>query len=72
MTNVMLAVKCFAMFGFGTSCMLFPMTNDMKSSLQTFNGNAKRKRNESNVVDQFAQIVQFHSKLIQLSQMLMK
>lgn len=65
----MVACECFLMCAFGTCAMLFPLTKDMKNDLEAININAKRKRTRSNIVSQFSQFVQFHSKLIQLSQL---
>lgn len=46
--------------------MLFPLVNDMKNDLKIINHNAKHKRNRLAMGKQFAQFVQFHSKLLQL------
>lgn len=64
----MVATDCFTVCVFGTSALIFPLTKDMKNDLEAININAKRKRTRSKIVSQFAQFVQFHAKLIQLSQ----
>lgn len=65
--NLMVIVKCFTIFGFGTCSMLFSLTEDIKCSLRTISHTARYKRNRSKSLKQLCQFVQFHSELIQLS-----
>lgn len=64
--NAMVNLKCLAIFAFGTSSMLFPLTEDIKRNLKRINGNAKRNRNQCKVVKQLSTVMQFHSKSMQL------
>lgn len=64
---VMVTLECLAIFGLGTCLMLFPLTKDMKNNLRTISHDARRKKNRSKIIKQFSQFIQFHSKLIQLS-----
>lgn len=62
----MFILKCFAIFGFGTCSMLFPLIKDVTYNLETINGNVRRKKNRSKILNRFAQFLQFNSKLLQL------
>lgn len=62
----MVAVKCLVIFEFGTFLMLFPLTKDVKIMLKSINLKARRKK-EQPIGKLFLQLIQFHSKLIQLS-----
>lgn len=64
----MVAVKCLAIFGIGTCFLLFPLAKDMKLNLKTINNSAKCKQNRLEMVEELSEFVEFHSKLIQLSQ----
>lgn len=64
----MVTLKCLAIFETGTCFMLFPLAKDIKSDLKAINDNAKRKMDRPKIVNQFYKFVQFHSKLIKLSQ----
>lgn len=65
--NVMVSLKCLAIFGIGTCFMLFPLTKDIKNDLKAINRNARHKKKRLKTIDQLTQFVQFHSKLMQLS-----
>lgn len=66
--TIMVTVKCVAIFGFGICSMLFPLIDDMKNNLRSINGNTAFKTSRSRIRNKFSHLVQFHSKLIQLSQ----
>lgn len=66
--NSMVTVKCLAIFGVETCFIVFPLARDVKCNLEMINHNAKCKRNRSKINGQLYEFVQFHSELIQLSQ----
>lgn len=54
-------------FAIGIYLFVFSMVEDIKCDLESINRNAKFKKTRVEVVQQFSGIVQFHSKVMQLS-----
>lgn len=68
--SILVSAKCLAIYLFGTFFMLFPLVNDIKYCLKTINYNARHKKERPKISNQFFQFVQYHSKLKQLSHIL--
>lgn len=65
--NILLAVKCLVVFVFATCLMLFSLAKDVKHNFQAINNNAKCEKDRAQIVNEFSQFAQLHSKSMQLS-----
>lgn len=65
--NSMIIIKCTVLIGVATMPILFPLTNDMKYSLNTIKSSLKDKTKRFKTFKQLSQFIQFHSDTKQLS-----
>lgn len=68
--NLNFLMTSFMSIAIGPNLILISITQDLKCSLKTLNRNARVNKNETEITQQFNQIIQLHSNAKQLSQYL--
>lgn len=65
--DIMSIVECFVLIGISTLPIIFSMTNDIATELNSINVCLRYKKMRLKMAAQFVKIIQFHSDTIQLS-----
>lgn len=65
--DIMSIIECFVLIGISTLPIIFSMTNDIATELNSINVCLRYKKMRLKMAAQFVKIIQFHSDTIQLS-----
>lgn len=68
MTCIVYNVACVLSIGFGAYTFIIALTEDMKINVNAINDNTNIKANRSEIVEQFSDFIETHSRATQLSE----